>query len=312
MAALWLDMGGFMFSPNLSDVLRNAVQPLCKFRQFCDVKDTSQQKLHRGDTFHWNTYGNVATPGGALVEGVAIPKTTFPVVQGTLTITEYANAAEYSGKLDNLSYHPVKEIIDRALMNDCRKVLDTAAYAQFNRTVLNVVPAGGNHASDIVLTQNGVPAFKNDIALTADHVVNIVDGVMKERNIPAYVGEDYVAIGRPTSFSRLKKELQNLKQYTETGYGMILSGEIGRYAGCRFVEQTNIDKKNWSNGKSDEIFFLGDDCVAEAAVIPEEMRGAIPGDFGRLMGVCWYYLGGFGIVHLDPAQSRIVKWASVE
>lgn len=38
----------------------------------------------------------------------------------------------------------------------------------------------------------------------------------------------------------------------------------------------------------------------------------IPSDYGRSMGVAWYYLGGFGIVHnsSDTTQGRIVKWGS--
>ena len=42
----------------------------------------------------------------------------------------------------------------------------------------------------------------------------------------------------------------------------------------------------------------------------EEMRGKIPSDYGRSMGIAWYYLGGFGIVHTAAAQARIVKWDS--
>ena len=54
----------------------------------------------------------------------------------------------------------------------------------------------------------------------------------------------------------------------------------------------------------------GADTVAEGVVVPEEMRGKIPSDYGRSRGVAWYYLGGFGIVHTQAAQSRIVKWDS--
>lgn len=38
---LWAtdSLGGFMYSLELSDVLRTAVQPLVKFRQFADAKD---------------------------------------------------------------------------------------------------------------------------------------------------------------------------------------------------------------------------------------------------------------------------------
>jgi hypothetical protein len=34
-------LGGFMYSLNLSEELRHAVQPMVKFRQFCDVKDAT-------------------------------------------------------------------------------------------------------------------------------------------------------------------------------------------------------------------------------------------------------------------------------
>jgi hypothetical protein len=35
------------------------------------------------------------------------------------------------------------------------------------------------------------------------------------------------------------------------------------------------------------------------------------GDFGRSRGLAWYYLGGFGIVHNDPLNARIVMWDSL-
>ena len=42
-------LGGFMYSDNLSEVLRMAVQPLCKFRQFADIKDAAVQGKGKGD-----------------------------------------------------------------------------------------------------------------------------------------------------------------------------------------------------------------------------------------------------------------------
>jgi len=45
--------GGYMYSDNLSQVLRTALQPACKFRQFCDAKDPAEQgALHKGAQFH--------------------------------------------------------------------------------------------------------------------------------------------------------------------------------------------------------------------------------------------------------------------
>lgn len=51
---LWAEntLGGYMYSLNLSKKLRTALQPMIKFRQFCDTKDASQQGLHKGATYH--------------------------------------------------------------------------------------------------------------------------------------------------------------------------------------------------------------------------------------------------------------------
>ena len=304
------NLGGYMYSLNLSKVLRTAIQSMVKFRQFCDVRDASQQGKKKGDIYHWNVYSDVATAGGALTETSALPETNFTITQGTLTITEYGNSVPFNEKLDDLSAHPVREIIERVLKNDARKQLDTAAYAQFAATPLVVAPTAGNDAALVSLSTTGSTAVVNNHAMTLAHVRNIVDGVMKERDIPPYIMSDYVCIGRPTTFSDIKASLESLKSYTETGFGSILSGEIGRYDGCRFVEQTNIAKKGWTNGLSDEAFFFGEDTVAEAIAVPEEIRGKIPTDYGRSMGVAWYYVGGFGLVHTQASQARVVKWGS--
>ena len=107
---------------------------------------------------------------------------------------------------------------------------------------------------------------------------------------------------------------------------MIYNGEVGRYEGFRFVEQDFIPKGGaidsttfdpytrtadaWDNAKSSWCFFMGADTVQEAIVIPEEIRGKLPGDYGRSGGIAYYYLGGFGITHDTAAQSRISKWDS--
>jgi N4-gp56 family major capsid protein len=301
-----------MYSDNLSKELRMAVQPMVKFRQFCDVKDATQQGKNKGDTFHWNVYSDIATQGTTLVETSTMPESNFTITQGTLTITEYGNSVPYTGKLDDLSEHPVKEIINKVLKNDAKKAFDIAAHAQFNATPLRVVPTGGTATNTVVLTTNGTATATNNVALGKGHVKAIVD-LMKERNIPPYMGDDYFAIAHPSTWRQFKDDLEQIHQYVDKGLGMIMSGEIGRFESTRFVEQTNVAKASWTNGKSNWAFFFGEDTVAEAIACPEEMRGKIPTDFGRSRGIAWYYLGGFGIVHLlnaadNSKNARIVKW----
>lgn len=314
-------LGGFMYSRQLSNVLRMAVQPLVKFRQFCDVRDASQQGKKKGDIFTWDVFSDVATAGGVLAETNTMPETNFTIIQGTLTVTELGNSVPYSGKLDNLSKFPVMELIQKVLKNDAVKTFDRQAWNQFNQTLLRAIPVGGTDTAAITLYTNGTVTGTNSIAYNNGHAKSIVD-TMKERNIPAYLGDDYYALAWPTTLRSFKNNLETIHQYSDTGFKLIMNGEIGRYENVRYVEQTNIAKGTgtdgitqtaWTNGKSDWIFFFGNDTVAEAITVPEEIRGKIPTDYGRSKGVAWYYLGGFGIVHAStsaPGNARIVKWDS--
>jgi N4-gp56 family major capsid protein len=309
-------LGGFLYSLNLSDKLRMAVQPLTKFRQFADVKDASQQGLNKGDTFHWNVFSDVATQGGVLTETNTMPESEFTITQGTLTVTEYGNSVPYTGKLDDLSEQPVSEIINKVLKHDTKKALDTAASGQFDQAKLRVVPTAGTSTTAITLTTDGTATLTNNVNLGKEHVKIIID-TMKERDIPPYSTDDYACLALPTTLRPFKNDLEQIYQYSDPGYMQILKGEIGRYENCRFFEQTFVAAAGlgtataaWSTSKSDWACFFGEDTVAEAISIPEEIRGKIPTDYGRSRGVAWYYLGGFGIVHTQADQSRIVLWDS--
>lgn len=299
-------LGGYMFSPPLSKVLRFAVQPLVKFRQFADVKDAATQGKQKGDIMHWNIFSDVATQGTTLLETNTMPETNFTITQGTMTITEMGNAVPYTGKLDDLSEQPVKEIMSKVIKNDAKKAFDTAAYNQFNATPLYAV---GTASGAIVLTTNGTATATNTSNLYAA-TVKVINDTMKERNIPPYLGDDYICIAHPSTFRPLKNDLEAIYRYVEPGFQMILNGEIGRYENTRFVEQTNIAKEAWTGNASNQAFFFGQDTVAEGIAVPEEMRGKIPSDYGRSRGIAWYYLGGFGITQTLAKNARIVKWAS--
>ena len=300
------NLGGFMYSDELSDYLRTELQPMSRFRQFCDVKEGKGKD--KGELFNWNVYSDVATQGAAVQETDATPETNFTITQGQLTITEYTNSVPYTKKLDDLSRHPVKEVITKVLKNDARKALDTAAHAQFDATDLQVI---ATDATSITLDTDGTPSSTNGSAMLIAHVKLIADQ-MKERDITPYMGDDYFCIGRPSTFRSLKDGLESIHQYVESGMQLIYNGETGRYEGIRFVEQTNIASEAWTSALSDAAYFFGADTVCEAIVEPEQIRGKIPTDYGRSKGIAWYYLGGFGIVHNQSgaAQNRIMKWTS--
>jgi N4-gp56 family major capsid protein len=317
--------GGYMYSDELSDVLRQQVQPLTKMRQLCDAEDGTKKGLNRGDKFNWDVYSNVGTQGRRLDESAPIPETGFTIIQHQLTVFEAGNSVPYTGKLTALAKHQIAAIIDKTLKDDARKYFDIEAFLQFKNTPLRAEPSGGTSTTAINLDTNSVASVTNNVSLGTGHVKALVD-TMKERNIPPYTADDYLAVSHPTTFRNLKNSLETIHQYTETGLAHIFNGEIGRYESTRYIEQTFIPKggaanatsydpwggvaQPWTNGLSSWAFFLGADTCTEAVCIPEEIRAKIPGDFGRSRGLAWYYLGGFGIVHNDALNARIVMWDS--
>lgn len=303
--------GGFLYSDQLSNYLRMALQDVHRFRQFCEIKDAIG--YGKGDRFNWNIFSKIKDPGGTLKETQPIPQSSFSITQGSLIINEYGNSIPYTKKLDDLSKQPVQEIIKKVLKNDATDTLELAAYEEWASTRLLVVPTGGT-SPDSVTFEVGTTAVVNDVALGKEHV-KLISDEMKERNIPPYEGDSYFALARTRTFRPLKNELEDIHKYVETGAQMIYRGEIGRYEGIRFTEHTSVASKNWTNGKSDEAFFFGNDTVAEGIVEAPQIRGKIPGDFGRDKGIAWYAMQGFGIVHNDPSdnlalQNRIIKWTS--
>ena len=309
---LWDDVDGYVHSDALSDTLRSVNQPMVRFREHCDPDDQTKSGLHKGATYYWNVYGDTSVQGGELVEDSEIPTATYSEVQSSLTVTEYGLAVPFTQKLDNLSRHPVEQIIKKILGKDSAKAMDIAAHAQFDATLLVCTAASGTSITEITVEVAGTATATNNVALGDDHVKAIVDE-MSERDIPAFNDGNYRCIGRPKTFRPFKNDLEALHSYVQSGFDMILHGEIGRsYEGCRFFTQTNIASESWTNGKSDAAYFFGDDTVNECVVVPEEIRGKIPTDFGRSKGVAWYALGGFGIVHnaTGAADNRIMKWAS--
>lgn len=315
MAQLWSNTGqGFMASDILSDNWRNSLQPMTRFRQFCDVEEAIG--TNDGEVYNWTVYGDTDDDETAgtreLQETEAMPTTSFPVSQGSVTITEHGVAIPHSLKYESMSEHNVPEVITKTLKNDANRTFDRMAHAQFDATLLHGV---GGAAGAVTLTDVGAAGSTNTLALGKAHVKTIRD-LMEERNIPTFDGEDYCCIGRPSTLRPLVDDLELVIQYVDEGYKRIVNGERGRYEGIRFTSQTNIKSEAWASGLSDAAYFFGADTVTEAIAIPEELRGKIPDDYGRSKGIAWYYLGAFAITHADATdaetkkQARIIKWSS--
>ena len=278
-------LGGFFTNDVLSKKIRHSAQPLMKFRQFVDLEPASGKS--RGNKVFFDKISNIATAGGTLVETSTIPKTNYTILQGTLTITEYGNSIPFTQKLQTLSEVSVPDSIKTVLRNDQAKVLDSAAAVQFQTSDYKAVC---ETTASTVFASAGVAGTAAVASMSDKNVRDIIDK-MKILLIPRADGSNYVCIASTNSVRGLYDFFEAKAQ--NTTMAPLMSGEIGSYYGCRFVEETSILSNVLGSATYGEAVFFGADAVREGVAIPEEIRIDIPKDFGRDQGIAWYALLGF-------------------
>ena len=316
MAMTWTDQSGYLTNNQLNKQFQKVAQPLMRFRQFVKIKEAFGK--HKGETVNWLKVSNISTIGGKLVETETMPIAAASFSWGTLTVNEYGNAIAWTRKMEDLSEFDILDIFRENLLDDFVKVMDGAVEREFNKTPLRYV---GTATDGGVLTTDGTATATNNSPLNAYHVRQIVDELRK-RNVPPFEDGSYVCIASVEAMSNLRSSLESVFQYTETGYKRLLNGEVGKYAGVRFVEDTFATRytydadnrtttaKSWTNGKSLEAYFFGRPTVREAVAVPEMIIKDNPKDFGRSRALAWYFVGGWAIEWDDEPNARIIKWDS--
>lgn len=279
-------LGGFFTNNQLSMQVRYKAQTMQRFRQFCDTEMAAG--AGRGEKVFFNKVSNISTGGGTLVETDTIPKRNYTITQGTLTLNEYGNSIPFTQKLRTLSEIQVPETVRTVLQNDMKTVLDSAAATQFKTndyiaTITNTATTTFGSAAAALATAGANMSDKN--------VRDIVDR-MKTLNIPKRDNDEYVCIASTNSIRGLYDFFES--KAVNTTMAPLYRGEVGTYYGCRFIEETNfLSNADGSNGLYGEAVFFGADAVREGIAIPEEIRIAIPSDYGRDQGIAWYGLLGF-------------------
>lgn len=315
---LWSTQSGYLTNNKLNMKFQRAAQPLMRFRQFVKFKEAFGKM--QGQTVNWLKVSNASTYGGSLVETQTMHEGGQPLTWGTLSVTEYGLSIPFTFKVATLSEFDVMEIMRGSLLDDAVKVIDGVIETQFNTTPLRYV---GTATGGGAVTTDGTATATNTSALNPYHVRKMVSQ-LKTRNVPGYnaIGGDYAFIGSVEAMENMSTQLQSVAQYTESGYQKILNGEVGRFHGTRFVEDTwatrftysasarTATAKSWSGGSSLDGYLFGSPTVREAIVVPEEIRMKVTTDYGRSKGIAWYMLGGWAIEWSTAANARIIKWDS--
>lgn len=308
---LWVtdSLGGHLGNAKLSRQLRFAAQPLMKFRQFVQVKEALGK--NKNDTVYYDKISNINTAGGTLVETETMPENAFTILKGTIVVTEYGNSIPYTGKLEALAEFDVDNAITRVLRDDMAKVLDSEVGGYFDRCELkydciNTISGNFSTCSDGTATECAGEG------LAPYHVHEIV-AELKMNHAERYDGQNYICIAAVNALKDIRTQTDWLDAAKYGDPERLFSGEVGRYGGVRFIEETNyLCNTAGSSALEGDAIFFGADAVMEAVTIPEELRAKIPTDYGRSKGVAWYSLLGFQkiwdlsndaqpkIIHLNP------------
>jgi N4-gp56 family major capsid protein len=316
---LWTTQSGYLTNNKLNKMFQKSAQPLTRFRQFVKFKEAFGK--HQGESVNWLKVANVSTVGGTVAETSTMPESKQTLSWGTLTVGEYGNSIPYTFKLEALSEFDVMDIIKGGLLDDAVKCIDGSIERKFNECKLRYF---GASATAGTVSTAGTAAGTNTSSFNAYHVRRMVDE-LKKRNVPGWsgLGGDYVCICSVEALSGLYADVESVWQYTESGYQKVLNGEVGRYYGCRFVEDTYATRytysaanrtstaKSWAQAKSLDAYMFGSPTVREAIVVPEEIRVKVTTDYGRSKGLAWYFMGGWAIEWDVAADCRIIKWDSL-
>lgn len=276
-----------------------AAQPALRFAQF--AKERRDLLATPGRSIKFTKYSSIEK-GGKLTEGVNINEKAMSNNEIAIPVTEYGNAVKISEKALIQSVNDELQEASIALANDMALVLD--------EEIMTVALSTTNHAYGNGKTSAGA-LVAND-GFTARTVKDIIE-MLATSNAPKIQGQYYVTIAHPHQLRQLRDDPAWINAHSYVGVDNIYRGEVGMYEGMRFVDTTNMPANDAAeslmkygiNIPTWEAVSFGDNAFAWAQGSEVEMRDNGVEDYGRMHGIAWYALWGFGLIEEKNIISTI-------
>ena len=191
----------------------------------------------------------------ALTEGVTPAGNKLSVSIIEAEVSQYGDYIEQSDVLELTAIDPTIVEATQLLGNQAGLTLDTIVRDIINSgTNVYFAPEIAADGTETEITRRA--DLNNDCKLTANLVRKIV-AFLKGNNAPKIDGY-YVAIIHPYVAYDLMSDPEWMEVQKYATPENMLKGEIGKLAGCRFVEST--EAKIWKDGESPAVFstlFIG-------------------------------------------------------
>jgi N4-gp56 family major capsid protein len=284
-------LGGFASTASIDAELRQRATHTTYFEQMTLI--AASYGKHRSSQLFFDKLGRLATAmnQSGIGELDTVPETTFPLVQGTITATEYANSVAWTQKLETYSQFPIAQMVAQALRQDQIEGLDKVAFAAYALGRVVYTPLT---ATTGVFSTTGTAASIAGSVMTISHVKDITDN-LRTNSIPALSEGCYFAICHVDHVRGIKDSTEwiDVSKYHQPE--KLFYSEIGKYSAVRFVEENNAQSSPAGTntvGFAQATYVGSDNCLQAIAEAPH-MRYGIPLDFGRDRREGHFYNGGF-------------------
>ncbi len=234
-----------------------------------------------------------------------------------ITINEYGNGVVQTLKAKTIAEYLTSEQLSRAVEVNVTETMDKVVGAVFRTADVFWTPLGA------VGSETTTNAYDTDGTITQTAARNIsafdfrhIRARLRKANTPFFDGSSYLAIMNPYGFTALLGDtgaggIVELHKYNQPE--ALIRGEVGSYAGFRFVEETNVlSDALGTQTYNSEVIIIGDDAVAEAMAMPETVKSA-DWDYERYFGVAWHTYTGFSKIwnYTTDGQYQILRIWSV-
>ena len=303
---------GVYKSHSMSEQLRFSAIAETKFMQFVTAEPGYGKK--RGEAVTITRISRLTVPtSGVLQENVQIPEDVLTLTTVTITVVEWGRSVPYTSLSTDLSEYNIENIVQRALKDQMKVVLDNAAAASFKTGQIKMEMTG---TTSVNFDTNGTPSQTALANLNLYGIEQARDYLYSTLNTPPFEGDDYIGLVSTKAKRGVMSDpaFETWHKYTDPDAKY--NSEIGRMENVRFIEINNTGALSASPGASQtvcgEAVIFGADAVAIAVAEDPELRARIPTDYGRSRGVAWYGILQFGLVWTtsNSGEARVIHVTS--
>jgi N4-gp56 family major capsid protein len=243
---------------------------------------------------------DIAPALSALTQATDPTPVTMADTQVTVTLDEYGNVVGRTRKLSAFSYIPVDPRLADVIGRNAAQSIDQLALTKLAAGT-NVVYANGS--SRVTVTSAGLITS----ALIRQIVAKLRIGAAYNWDGNAFAGIIAPDVAYDLYSETGSAAWRDPHNYTEGGNQNIWNGEVGLYAGVRFIEIPAVSTLNWfvnggtANADVFATLFLGREALAKAyspvetGPEPEVRVAPIVDKLWRFYHVGWVWYGGYAV-----------------